>query len=393
MKYPTLSPKYILWIFLVLLGLQACSSDNQQEKSSENDFQIEKIDSFEVNNLTRVIISDYSEQEKTYLGYATVEDEILEIDLDGNIIQRAKKKGDGPGNYGNWNPIGMSFGPDGLRIAELPFALFAFDSTYQTQFQQRIQSPLPIRAFGPLGKTQYFESNDSTFFLVGPSNYLSAHYLIRNEEGRDTLKNFYKLHLESGEMKSVVPYRAQSVYRQTEGFYPELMTKSFQINRKTSELLVLHGLEDEIEVYDLPGLNYKGSIPLKHEEFLTYNSVPIEIAQNDERITQLRMMAGRNISLIQIDEDLYLISYFTGITPSEYDNRKAEDPLYSPISDLNEKRLILIKNKKQLNQELPSVPGIILFGMGSGKFLVQEPENSEIEEEVTRFSIYQVRKK
>ncbi|HAS58443.1 MAG TPA: hypothetical protein DCS64_08105, partial [Algoriphagus sp.] len=76
-------------------------------------------------------------------------------------------------------------------------------------------------------------------------------------------------------------------YRQTEGFYPELMTKSFQINRKTSELLVLHGLEDEIEVYDLPGLNYKGSIPLKHEEFLTYNSVPIEIAQNDERITQL----------------------------------------------------------------------------------------------------------
>ncbi len=157
--------------------------------------------------------------------------------------------------------------------------------------------------------------------------------------------------------------------------------------------MVLHGLEDEIEVYDLPGLNYKGSIPLKHEEFLTYNSVPIEIEQNDERITQLRMMAGRNISLIQIDEDLYLISYFTGITPSEYDNRKAEDPLYSPISDLNEKRLILIKNKKQLNQELPSVPGTILFGMGNGKFLVQEPENSEIEEEITRFSIYQVRKK
>jgi len=53
--------------------------------------------------------------------------------------------------------------------------------------------------------------------------------------------------------------------------------------------------------------------------------------------------------------------------------------------------LILIKNKKQLNQELPSVPGTILFGMGNGKFLVQEPEHSEIEEDVTRFSIYQVK--
>lgn len=378
----------------VALIVVACNGPAKEEslEGSKLSYQITKVDSFEVQNLTRVIISDYSAEEHIYLGYSMVEDEILEISETGEIIKRVKKKGEGPGLYGNWNPIGMSFGPDGLRIAELPFALFAFDSTYQTVYNPRIQSPLPIRGFGPMGQTEYFQNEDSTFFLVGPSNYLSAHYLIHNEEGRDTLQNFYKLHLQSGDMKSVVPYRDNSVYKQTLDIYPELMTKNFVVDHQNQELWVLQGLDDEIDIYSLPSLSFKESIPVNHSEFLEYPPVPIGATGNDDRLTALRLMAGRNQELIQVDSDLFLVQYFTGVSEGQFNARRGEDAIYSPTRDPNEQGILLFSNKQQVPEELPSITGSILFGLGDGKFLVVEPENAEIEEEVTRFSIYQVQK-
>lgn len=377
-----------------ILGAFSCDSEQGSNESQEDiRYQLVKIDSFEVENFTQILIRDYSPEEKRYLGYAMVEDEILEISESGEILKRVKKKGEGPGLYGNWNPIGLGFGPEGLRIAELPFEIYAYDSTYEVIHQQRIQSPLPIRTFGPMGKPPYFENQDSTFFLVGPTNYLSAHYLIRDEEGRDTLQNFYQINIKTGDMKSVVPYQENSIYFESENIYQELMTKSFLIDEESNELLLLHSLEKEIEVYELPRLTLKATIPLNYRELLRYSPLPIETPGNDERINKLRFMAGRNLDLIKIDTDFYLMKYYTGISEAEFQARNESDALYSPLSDPEEQGIILIKNQKQLPFELPSIPEKILFGLGDGKFLVQQPSNPEVEEEVTRFGIYQIQEK
>ncbi|MFC3417480.1 hypothetical protein [Algoriphagus hitonicola] len=374
-----------------ILGAFSCDSEQKSTESVEDStYQLVKIDSFEVENFTQVLIRDYSSEEKRYLGYSMVEDEILEISESGEILKRVKKKGEGPGLYGNWNPIGLGFGPDGLRVAELPFEIYTYDSAYEVVYQQRIQSPLPIRTFGPMGKPPYFEHEDSTFFLVGPTNYLSAHYLIRDEEGRDTLQNFYKINIQNGDMKSVIPYQENSIYFESENIYQELMTKSFLIDEESDELLLLHSLEDEIEIYELPNLNLKRTIPINHRELLRYAPLPIETPGNDERVNKLRFMAGRNLDLIKIDANFYLLKYFTGVSEAEYQTRNENDALYSPLSDPDEQGILLIKNQKQLPFELPSIQGKILFGLDDGKFLVQEALNPEVEEEVTRFGIYQI---
>jgi hypothetical protein len=84
-----------------------------------------------------------------------------------------------------------------------------------------------------------------------------------------------------------------------------------------------------------------------------------------------------------------LIKYFTGVTEGQFNTRRGQDAIYSPTNDTKEQKIILVSGKNQIG-ELESIPGSILFGLGEGKFLVVEPENPEIEEEVTRFSIYQV---
>ncbi|TFV94604.1 hypothetical protein E4S40_11355 [Algoriphagus kandeliae] len=371
--------------------ITSCSQKEASEKSTEdNPYFLTKIDSFEVENLTRVFIRDYSPEEGIYLGYSMVEDEILEISEEGEILKRVKKKGEGPGLYGNWNPIGISFGPNQERVVELPFRIVTYNSNYEVLQEQRIQSPLPIRTFGPMGRTEYFQNGDSTMYLVGPSNYLSAHYLIMNEEGRDTLKNFFQINIQTGEMKSVVPYREESPYKNTEGIYQELMTKSFLVDHITDELWLVHALSKEIEIYDLPLFNLSKTIPLNHEEFMSYSPVPIGTQGNDEGITPLRFLAGRNKQLIQLEPNLFLINYYKGISEAAYQTRIAEDATYTPTIDPKENSIIIILDGKQVGPELPSVPGSILFGLGDGKFLVQEPENPEIEEEKTRFSVYQL---
>ncbi|MCR9083384.1 MAG: hypothetical protein NXH89_13250, partial [Cyclobacteriaceae bacterium] len=95
--------------------------------------------------------------------------------------------------------------------------------------------------------------------------------------------------------------------------------------------------------------------------------------------------------LIKVDSDTYLIKYFTGVSEAEYQTRIANDATYIPNSDPEEQAILIIKNGEQVSQELSGITGSILFGLGDGKFLVQEPENQEVEEEKTRFSIYQIK--
>lgn len=381
-----------LALSIIILSFSAGCNSNKSDVSTSETGMVElvKVDSFQVNNFTRINILDYNLKEKIFLGYSINEDDILEISESGEILNRAHKKGDGPTNYGNWNPIGLGFGPDGQRIIELPFELICYDKDYEIVKRLRIPSPLPVRANTPFGKPPYFQSNDTTFLLVGPSNYFTATYLIHNQEGKDTLQNFYELNLQSGAVKSVVPYEANSIYNSTENIYPELMGKSFFIDPENNELVLVQNLDTEILVYDLPSMTLKRSISINHSEFLTYSPVPVETAFSDERSIQLGRLSARNQKLFNFGDHTYLLQYFTGISQSEYDSRTSEEDPYLGRFDKNEQRIVIFKNDKQVQNELQGISGSIILSLPDQKILVQESENPEIEEEFTRFSIYQL---
>ncbi|NVK48377.1 MAG: hypothetical protein HWE09_01320, partial [Cyclobacteriaceae bacterium] len=133
-------PRTLLLLGIIVLIASCGKKESQQEMNATPKFHLSKIDSFEVQNMTRVFIRDYSPEEGIYLGYSMVEDEILEISQTGEITNRVKKKGEGPGLYGNWNPIGIGFGPKEERVVELPFRIVTYDSNYDVIHDQRIQS-------------------------------------------------------------------------------------------------------------------------------------------------------------------------------------------------------------------------------------------------------------
>ncbi|MDR7130441.1 hypothetical protein J2X69_002791 [Algoriphagus sp. 4150] len=388
MKYPI----YQLAVCLLVFGIYTrCSTKNSESTiPDEEKFKLTKIDSFQVDNFTRISILDYSPEEKIYLGYAINEDDILEISEKGQILKRVHKKGDGPGNYGNWNPIGLGFGPTEERIVELPFAVFSYDKNYEVIHKHRIMSPLPIRANTPLGRPPFYQLADTTYLLVGPSNYLTATLLIHNQEGKDTLQNFYQLNMQTGSVKSVISYEDNSIYNSTENIYPELMGKSFFADHESNEFAVVQNLDTEILIYDLPELTLSRSIQIAHSEFLTYPPLPIGTSFSDERTIVLNKLSARNQKLLNLGDKTYLLQYFTGISQAEYDSRNSEEAPYIGRFDTSEQRILIFKNGKQIPHELSGIDGSLIISLPDSKILVQEPENSELEEEFTRFSIYQL---
>lgn len=382
-----------IFLFTSILFLAAaCGSDPEQASAdSAADYSLIKVDSFQVDNFTRVVIRDYSPEEKKYLGYSISEDDILEISEKGEILKRIHKKGDGPESYGTWNPVGMGFGPDSLRILEFPFEVIAYDQNYQQKYRHRYLSPLPIRANMPLGNPPHYSEGDSTYLLIGPSNYLSANYLVRTKEGKDTLQNFYQMHLESGTVKSILPYEASSIYSSTDLVYFERMGKTFFIDQEEKDLYLLHDVESTVRVYGLEDLKLKKEIPITHSEFIEYSPLPIETEFSDSRVALLKNNSGKNMNMIPLDNGTVLIRYFTGLTEAEFDSRNSEEEPYSPLSDPEELRFLIINHGVQLKGELPGIVGSIVMSLPGNRILVQEPENPDQEEEFTRFSIYELK--
>ncbi len=378
-------------IILILCLLLACNQKRSEIKIESVGYQLVKIDSFQVDNLTRVQITDYNEAENIFLAYSEAEHDILEISPKGEILKRVNLRGDGPNKMGNWTPLGMSFGPNGERIFQLPFQLLSYDKDYKQIYNLRIQSPLPVRANIPLGRTAFFLENGQPRYLVGPTTFLSAHLLIYNEEGRDTLQNFSLLYPESGNIKSIIPYEPQSYYKKTAHIYYGLMGKSFFV--QDNELVVLHNLADEILVYNIgDNFSLNKTVPITYSAFEKYEALPIGTPMDDPRLKELTFMSGKNGKILPMGNNLWLMSYFQGVTRALYEANNSEESPFTAKKVIEKNKLVIFENGLQVSGEIQQPRGNIQFSFKGNHILVLDEPNEEMEEEFTKYSIYQLKK-
>lgn len=380
-----------LSILLVFSLLIACNKKRSGSLEESLGYQLVKTDSFQVDNMTRVQITDFSEKENIFLGYSEAENDILEISTQGEILKRVNRRGDGPNNMGNWTPLGMSFGPNRERIFQLPFQLLSYDEDYNQIANMRIMSPLPVRANLPLGRTAYFMENEQPRYFVGPTTFLSAHLLIYNEEGRDTLQNFSLLYPESGKMKSIIPYEPESYYKKSEHIYYNLMGKSFFV--EGNELVVLQNLADEILVYDIDDdFSFNRKVPVMHSSFLKYNPIPIGTPMDDPRMKELNFMAGKNGKILPLGNQLWLLTYYQGVTPALYEARNSEESPFSSNKVSEKNKLLVFEKGLQVPGEIQQPSGNILFAFKGNHILVLDEPSEETEDEFTLYSIYELKK-
>lgn len=378
--------------FLLLVSLLACGSKEERSTEYTDLYVLEKIDSFQVDHLTHVRIMDYSPDENVYLAFSEGDDNFMELDSRGNILKTVNRKGEGPDTFGTRNPVGFSFGPNGERMVQTSFQLISYDKDYHQTHKSAIRNPLPVRANVPLVRNQYFLLDGQEHYLVGPTTYLSSHALIHNELGRDTLQNFLVLNHQTGALKSAVPYESESIYKQTEHIYFNLMGKSYFI--QGDELFVSQHLGKSIQIYDLKN-NFEliREIPIAHSDWVKATPMPVGTDPSDEKIKTMTQTSGRNLSLIPINDEIFLLRYYQGISEAAYEAQNTEENPYSIKKARDKNKIIIFKNGKQMNGELAKPKGDMLFSLPGNRLLVLEEADEEVEEEVTRYAIYELREK
>ena len=346
------------------------------------------MDSFAVENLTRVFITDYSEEEDIYLAFTSIQKDILEIAPNGDVLKRVNRSGEGPNNYGRFTPISLSFGPRNTRVIEIPFDFIQYDDKYE--IVDKKQSPVFSRIMtqDPLGRILNHQAADTSFFLVGPSNFVSYDFAVNTKEELDTLKQFMLFDPVSGIAKDVIPYKTNSIYKQTDKVYRDLMNKSFFIDG--DELVMVNGLDRSLSVYKLSDFSKSRELPITHANFKEYPPVAFDEDRESPAFVRLSKMAARNENLYHLGDGFWILRYFQGLSEAEYEVLKGEkEEIYYTSPEAQHKfKLIVFRDEVQMPGELNPPPGNILFGLGNGRLLVRDPSNPDVEEDFTQYSIY-----
>lgn len=388
--------KYIQLAAILTASLAiACTSSEEQKDSSADQasaYSLIPIDSFRIERLTRVTITDYSPEEKIFLGHLSIADTLMEISEQGEVLKSVYRKGDGPDTYGPRALLGLGFGENGERIVEPSMGWARYDQNWNLIDKSIVRGPLPVMTFAPLGRTQYYMQDDVPVYIVGPTAYISAHHIARVSMMKDTLKSLHTFKQDDKTQGSIIPYDLAGYSPESKTFYPEVMGKRFFIAGE--KLYLLHEVGQEIQVYDIANdFALSEKIPVNYEDFKRLDPISIETPSEDPAMKAFNYIAGRNKSFIDLGNGFWLLEYYTGISETTFEGKLAIDESYDPKNDPENLRMLLFKDGKQLDGTLPLLSKDMLVPMGDGRLLVRRPTSTEVEEEFTDFVIYQLTSK
>ncbi len=393
-KVLAMNSKQLLIAFTSLMLFMACSSQEeglQSGNQTAREYALVKVDSFSVENLTRVFITDYSEEEGIYLGFAGVQKDILEIAPNGDILKRVNRTGEGPNNYGRFTPISLSFGPEKTRVIEVLFDFIQYNDQYEIINKKPSPTFSRVMTQVPLVRIPFIQKADTNFFFIGPANILPVDLSVNSKEELDTLQQFTLFDPVSGVQRHVIPYDSTSIYKQTDKVYRELMGKNYFIDGE--ELVLVNGLDTSIAVHSLSDFSKTKEVPFTHADFKVYPPIAFDEDRENPAYLRLSTMAGRNEDLFNAGGGFWILRYFQGMTEPEYNRLKGEKELiyYTSPEAEHKFKLIVFHDGQQMPGELTPPPGSMVFGLGNGTVLVRDPSNPDVEEDFTHYSIYALR--
>lgn len=263
-------------ILLIVVTL-CCHSCGQKESaqnnnSGESTYELVKVDSLVIDEMEALQITDYNPQTKRFLAYGTSSKDCMEIDLDGNILNRINLSGDGPSQYG-YAMNGLGYFDEGIIINGFgKYIIYDSDWTFRQRLpSDNTTSPLMYMSDNP--KSLDYDGEKKLLQLIDQN--VSGH--IELEAGHfDKAKMITLVALNEGNAQPLLSYPENSIYASNETFYSQHQPL-LSFNAAENKLYLALPLESKLFIHNLDdSLSLDKTIDLDLTDFTTAQGIPYE---------------------------------------------------------------------------------------------------------------------
>lgn len=357
---------------------------------SFSQYKLEKVQEFKINSLLPVVIVDYHQESKLYLGYIFSPEgrRIVLINEQGEIKANKVLVGEGP-NQSSAPFNAMAFTDDGDIWLQSAFQLFLYDQKLNIQKKIRYQSGRKIHIYGRMEFFPYFYQNESASsfsIITNPTNTNSFH------PDPDVVNPTTLIEINFGEkdeLSRLAPVTDRAMHKVLDkSLFADLYSIIYTIDRKKRKLYLTTKIDNEITVYDLVIRKLESRIKINHGEFkmLEKSVILLSDIPSHEGIS----LAPKNNKLFFLDGGMIVLDYIREIPYGTYEKKVADDPTYHHFEDPKYHRLILFDGTKQLSADIPlPTNGKVTMALPGNKLLIQMI-NPDLEEDFIRYGVYKI---
>lgn len=383
----------LLFYSLLILSLFSCNpgSSTETESSQNTKYDLVKVDSIRINTLENIQITDYNPKTKRFLAYATSTKSCMELDLEGNIINKVDLTGEGPGHFG----LGLTeLGYLGeSKIIHGPAVYFTYkdDWTYDSRIIYGANgyslplryidgAPIILRVGGEDLLLRIINHNASGTLKMEPDHFENASLISVFGAG-------------ATEGKPLLSYPESSIYRASDLFYANHQPK-VSFNATKSILVLSLPLEQKLYTYDVT--NDFSLVETIDLNLTGFNTIPRGLSYEDQHKNGLKgfgpsnelnyvyNLSNSSILNVYSEGDVTVVVHKTGF----FNNSITTSREANKIARLGSKTVtsFFVRGKKVYETEV-SFPRLVR--LSERQFLVPNIDE-EVERDYNQYDVYEL---
>lgn len=364
----------------LFLPLLICSTFAQMSLS--------KVSEFKIDLLYPVEILDYYPAQKQYLGYINEGSKGNKIALfseNGKVLVSEKLQGEGPNQIvESINQI--AFAEDGTIWVHSSQNLYKYDQNLKKVNKIAFRSKYNVTLYSPK-KLNYFYENGvkgDNSFISQPSGYST--FFGFTEFLKENLIEVFNPKNEK--TYNLAPVSDRSNFSKLDPSIESIYAPIYSLDKSRGKLYLTTTLDDEISIINLRSKKKTEAFKIRHENFPVLKSSRISL--NNIASKGPINLGAKNDNIYVLSDGTVLLEYIRAISPEVYEQKIAENRNYHHFGDPSYRRLIMIRNGKQVGEDIQLPYGKIAMLLPDDTLLIKLL-NPDEEEDFTRYGIFRLK--
>ena len=348
---------------------------------------LSKVSEFKIDLLYPVEIIDYHPAKKQYLGYINQGSKGNKIALfseNGKVLVSEKLQGEGPNQIvESINQI--VFAEDGTIWIHSSQNLYQYDQNLKKVNKIAFRSKYNVTLYSPKKLTYFYENGikGDYSFISQPSGY-STFFGFTDFLKENLIEVFNP---KNEKTYNLAPVSGRSNFSKLDPSIESIYAPVYSLDKSRGKLYLTTTLDDEISIIDLKSKKKTEALKIRHENFPVLKSSSISL--NNIASKGPINLGAKNDNIYVLSDGTVLLEYIRAISPGVYEQKIAENQNYNHFGDPSYRRLILIRNGKQVGEDIQLPYGEIAMLLPDDTLLIKLL-NPDEEEDFTRYGIFEL---